>query len=83
MPGEGNVLREEGCDVNFITALALLRTILVASGSLNALGASLCWEQAYGERSWWEVGAEGAALCAVVLTELCTLPRSLQPPISL
>lgn len=27
VPGEGNMLREEGCDVDFVTALALLRTI--------------------------------------------------------
>lgn len=70
-PGQGNMLREEGSKVNFLTALALLRTILVAPGSLNALGASLCWEQAEGERSWWAVGAE----CCSPFVQLC-VPNS-------
>jgi len=55
VPGEGNMLREGGCNVNLLTALALLRTILAAPGSPNALGA--CWEEAEGGRGRWVLSA--------------------------
>lgn len=62
--------------MNFVKVLALLRTTLVAPQSLNALGDSLCWEQAEGEHRWWVLQPFHPAVPA----KLSMLPWALQPP---